>query len=92
MPVLLELESRESKHWDIFLNLEKTVLEKLVQLPPRSQWGQSCPDPGQLQLQVLVLHLLEELQNYFCFPAVKPLQENFAEKLEAPFAWEDVVD
>ena len=71
------------------MNLEKPVLEKLVQLLLRSQWGQSCPDPGQLQLQVLVLHLLEVLQNYFCFPAVEPLQEDFAETLKGPFSGED---
>ena len=46
-----------------------------------------------------MLHLLEELQNYFCFSAMEYLQEEndleerpCAEKLEAPFAGEDSVD
>ena len=97
MSVLPGLESRESKRWDLFLNLEKPVLEKLVQLPPRSQWGQSCPDPGQLQFQVLVLLLLGVLQNYSYFLAEGYLQEEndlgkpFARTLEAPFFREDGV-
>ena len=49
MPVLPGLKSHKSKRWDLSLNLEKQVLENLVQLPPRSQWGQSCPDLRQLQ-------------------------------------------
>ena len=98
MPGLRGLKSRESKHWDLSLNLEKRVLEELDQLPPRSQWGQRCPDPGQLQIQVLGLLLLGVLQNYFCFPAVEYFQEGndlgepFAGTLEAPFFWEDDVD
>ena len=46
-----------------------------------------------------MLHLLEELQNYFYFPAVEYLQEEndleerpCVEKLEAPFTGEDDVD
>lgn len=68
------------------------------QLLPWSQRDQGCPAPGQLQLQVLVLHLPGELQNYFCFPAVEYLQEEkdleeepCAETLEAPFTEEDGV-
>ena len=97
MPVLPGLKSHESKSWDLSLNLEKQVLEKLLQLPPRIQWGQSFPDPGQLQIQVLVLLLLGVLQKYFCFLAVEYLQEEndlgkpFAGTLEAPFFGEDGV-
>ena len=74
-------------------------MEQLVQLPPRSQGDQGCPASGHPQLQMLVLHLLGELQNYFCFSAMEYLQEEndleekpFAEMLEAPFAGEDGVD
>ena len=67
MPGLRGLKSRESKRWDLSLNLEKQFLEKLVQLPLRSQGDQGFPAPGHLQLQILVLCLPEELQNYFVF-------------------------
>ena len=69
------------------------------QLAPWSQRDHGCPVPRQLQLQVLVLHLPGELQNYFFFLAVEYLQENndleekpYAEMLEAPFNREDGVD
>ena len=69
------------------------------QFPPWTQRDHGCLAPGQLQLQVLVLHLPGELQNCFCFPAVKYLQEErgleekpCAETLEAPFAGEDGVE
>ena len=99
MPVLPGLGSHEPNRWDLSLNLGKQFLQKLVQLLPRSQWDQGCPAAGQLQLQVLALHLPGELQNYFCFSAVEYLQEEndleekpFAEILEAPFTAQDDVD
>ena len=46
-----------------------------------------------------MLHLLGELQNYFCFPAVKyrQVEKDLEEKpcagtLEAPFVGEDGID
>ena len=74
-------------------------MEKLVQLPPRSQGDQGCPASGHPQLHILVLHLPGELQNYFCFSALEYLQEEndleekpCVETLEAPFVGEDNVD
>ena len=74
-------------------------MEKLVQLPPRSQGDHECPAPGHLQLQVLVLHLPGEIQNYFCFLVVDYLQEEndlqekaCADTLGAPFTEEDGID